>query len=160
MTGLLIKAYIPSLYDELGIYIPLTVVHCIILGRAEAYANKHTPLLSVMDGVGMGLGFTVALTLAGAIREILGTGRSSERSCCGRIRNDDLHPASGPSWCCADYRGDERHQHQDAAAEAGGQECGKGNCALCATAGECETKTEKEPAAKEEAKTEKGGEQS
>ena len=70
----LIEAYLPSLYEALGIYIPLIVVNCIILGRAEAYANKHTPLLSVMDGIGMGLGFTIALTLAGAIRELLGAG--------------------------------------------------------------------------------------
>ena len=74
VTELLIEAYLPSLYDALGIYIPLIVVNCIILGRAEAYANKHTPLLSVMDGIGMGLGFTVALTLAGMIRELLGAG--------------------------------------------------------------------------------------
>ncbi len=74
VTELLIEAYLPSLYESLGIYIPLIVVNCIILGRAEAYANKHTPLLSVMDGIGMGLGFTVALTLAGLIREVLGNG--------------------------------------------------------------------------------------
>ncbi|MBR2781579.1 MAG: electron transport complex subunit E [Eubacteriaceae bacterium] len=74
VTELLIEAYLPSLYDALGIYIPLIVVNCIILGRAEAYANKATPGLAVMDGIGMGLGFTVALTLAGLIREILGSG--------------------------------------------------------------------------------------
>ncbi len=74
VTELLIEAYLPSLYTALGIYIPLIVVNCIILGRAEAYANKHTPLLSVMDGVGMGLGFTLALTLAGLLREALGNG--------------------------------------------------------------------------------------
>ena len=74
VTELLIEAYLPSLYEALGIYIPLIVVNCIILGRAEAYANKHTPLLSAMDGVGMGLGFTIALTLAGMIREFLGNG--------------------------------------------------------------------------------------
>ena len=74
VTELLIEAYLPSVYEALGIYIPLIVVNCIILGRAEAYANKHTPLLSVFDGVGMGLGFTIALTLAGAVREILGSG--------------------------------------------------------------------------------------
>ena len=68
------QAYLPSLYAALGIYIPLIVVNCIILGRAEAYANKHTPLLSVMDGLGMGIGFTVALTLAALLREILGNG--------------------------------------------------------------------------------------
>ena len=74
VTELLIEAYLPSLYSALGIYIPLIVVNCIILGRAEAYANKHTPGLSFMDGLGMGLGFTVALTLAGLLREVLGNG--------------------------------------------------------------------------------------
>ena len=74
VTELLIEAYLPSLYEALGIYIPLIVVNCIILGRAEAYANKHTPMLSAMDGVGMGLGFTIALTIAGMIREFLGNG--------------------------------------------------------------------------------------
>ena len=74
VTELLIEAYLPSLYEALGIYIPLIVVNCIILGRAEAYANKNTPLLSVFDGIGMGLGFTLALTLAGGVREILGSG--------------------------------------------------------------------------------------
>ncbi len=74
VTELLIQAYLPSLYEALGIYIPLIVVNCIILGRAEAYANKHTPGLSVMDGLGMGLGFTCALTLAGIVREVLGNG--------------------------------------------------------------------------------------
>ena len=74
VTELLIEAYLPSLYEALGIYIPLIVVNCIILGRAEAYANKHTPMLSVMDGIGMGIGFTLALTVAGLIRELLGNG--------------------------------------------------------------------------------------
>ncbi len=74
VTELLIEAYLPSLYEALGIYIPLIVVNCIILGRAEAYANKNTPGLAVMDGLGMGLGFTIALTLAGLFREVLGAG--------------------------------------------------------------------------------------
>ena len=74
VTELLIEASLPSLYEALGIYIPLIVVNCIILGRAEAYANKHSVGLSVMDGLGMGLGFTVALTLAGLLREVLGNG--------------------------------------------------------------------------------------
>ena len=74
VTELLIEAYLPSLYDALGIYIPLIVVNCIILGRAEAYASKNPPVLSVMDGLGMGIGFTIALTLAGLVREILGNG--------------------------------------------------------------------------------------
>ena len=74
VTELLIQAYLPSIYAALGIYIPLIVVNCIILGRAEAYANKHPVGLSIMDGLGMGIGFTLALTLAGAVREILGSG--------------------------------------------------------------------------------------
>ena len=74
VTELLIEAYLPTVYEALGIYIPLIVVNCIILGRAEAYANKHEPGLSIMDGLGMGLGFTIALTLAGLFREVLGAG--------------------------------------------------------------------------------------
>ena len=74
VTELLMQAYFPALFEALGIYIPLIVVNCIILGRAEAYANKHTPLMSVMDGLGMGLGFTLALTLVSIIREFLGNG--------------------------------------------------------------------------------------
>lgn len=71
---LLLQAYIPFLYDALGIYIPLIVVNCIILGRAEAYASKNSPVLSLFDGMGMGLGFTLALTCIGAVRELLGAG--------------------------------------------------------------------------------------
>lgn len=69
-----IKAKFPSLYDSLGIYIPLIVVNCIILGRAEAYASKNGVVLSLFDGLGMGLGFTMALTIIGAIRELIGAG--------------------------------------------------------------------------------------
>ena len=71
---LLLQAYIPSLYESLGIYIPLIVVNCIILGRAEAYAYKNPVIPSFFDGVGMGLGFTVALTIIGMVRELLGGG--------------------------------------------------------------------------------------
>ena len=78
VTELLIEAYLPAVYSALGIYIPLIVVNCIILGRAEAYANKTTPGLAVMDGIGMGIGFTIALTIAGLIREILGNGTAFE----------------------------------------------------------------------------------
>lgn len=74
VVELLMEAYIPSLYAALGIYIPLIVVNCIILGRAEAYASKNPPIVSLFDGIGMGLGFTVALTIIGAIRELLGNG--------------------------------------------------------------------------------------
>ncbi len=74
VTQLIIKAYLPAVDKALGQFIPLIVVNCIILGRAEAYANKNEPGLAIMDAVGMGLGFTVALTLAGSLREILGKG--------------------------------------------------------------------------------------
>lgn len=74
IVQLLLQGYIPSLYDTLGIYIPLIVVNCIILGRAEAFASKNNPVLSIMDGIGMGLGFTIALTCIGLVREILGAG--------------------------------------------------------------------------------------
>ncbi len=74
VVELLLKAYIPFLYDALGLYIPLIVVNCIILGRAEAYASKNKVIPSFFDGVGMGLGFTLALTIIGAVRELLGAG--------------------------------------------------------------------------------------
>ena len=75
VVQLLMQGYVPSLYASLGIYIPLIVVNCIILGRAEAYACKNGPVESFFDGLGMGLGFTIALTLLGAVREFLGTGK-------------------------------------------------------------------------------------
>ena len=71
---LLMKAYVPSLYETLGVFIPLIVVNCIILGRAEAFASKNGVLDSALDGIGIGLGFTLSLTLLGAVRELLGTG--------------------------------------------------------------------------------------
>ena len=74
VVELLMEAYMESLYAALGIYIPLIVVNCIILGRAEAYASKNPPLLSLFDGLGMGLGFTIALVIIGSIRELLGAG--------------------------------------------------------------------------------------
>ena len=74
MVQLLLQAYVPSLYSALGIYIPLIVVNCIILGRAESYASKNGPVVSTFDGLGMGLGFTLALTCIGLVREILGSG--------------------------------------------------------------------------------------
>lgn len=74
MVQFLLEAYVPGLYEGLGIYIPLIVVNCIILGRAEAYASKNAVLPSIFDGVGMGLGFTIGLTCIGAFREVLGAG--------------------------------------------------------------------------------------
>lgn len=69
------EAFVPSLYASLGLFIPLIVVNCIVLGRAEAFAAKNAIIPSALDGVGMGLGFTMALTLLGAARELLGTGK-------------------------------------------------------------------------------------
>ena len=75
MVQLLVQAYLPAIYDALGLFIPLIVVNCIVLGRAEAFAAKNNVGLSAVDGIGMGIGFTLALTILGAIRELLGTGK-------------------------------------------------------------------------------------
>ncbi|MPM77577.1 Electron transport complex subunit RnfE [bioreactor metagenome] len=74
MVQMFMQAFLPSLYSSLGIFLPLIVVNCIILARAEAFASKNTVLHSAADGIGMGIGFTLALTLIGSIREILGNG--------------------------------------------------------------------------------------
>lgn len=74
IIDLTIKAFLPSLSSSLGIYIPLIVVNCIIFARAESFASKNPPLLSVADGLGMGLGFTLSLTLLSSVREIIGSG--------------------------------------------------------------------------------------
>ena len=71
---MLMQAYVPSLYASLGVFIPLIVVNCIILGRAEAFASKNGAFDSILDGVGIGLGFTLSLTVIGAVRELLGSG--------------------------------------------------------------------------------------
>ena len=75
MIDLLLKAYIPELSASLGMYIPLIVVNCIIFARAESFAFKNPPVLSIADGLGMGLGFTFAITLLSCIREVIGTGK-------------------------------------------------------------------------------------
>lgn len=74
IVDLVMKAYVPSLYATLGIFIPLIVVNCIILGRAEAFAQKNNVVPAILDGIGMGIGFTLALTLMASIRELLGNG--------------------------------------------------------------------------------------
>ena len=79
----LLEGFVPSLYDSLGLYIPLIVVNCIILGRAESFASKNKVLPSILDGLGMGIGFTIALVLMGSIREIIGNG-----SWFGMVLND------------------------------------------------------------------------
>ena len=74
LIEIILKKYMPPLYNSLGVYLPLIVVNCIILGRAEMFANKNTVIDSALDGIGMGLGFTLTLTIMGSIREILGSG--------------------------------------------------------------------------------------
>ncbi|RXP57882.1 RnfABCDGE type electron transport complex subunit E [Lutibacter sp. HS1-25] len=74
IVEMILEAFVPFLYEQLGIFIPLIVVNCIILGRAESFASKNNALSSLIDGLGMGLGFTLALTILGATREILGNG--------------------------------------------------------------------------------------
>ena len=71
---MLMQAYVPSLYASLGVFIPLIVVNCIILGRAEAFASKNGPIDSILDGIGIGVGFTLARTAVGSVREVLGSG--------------------------------------------------------------------------------------
>ena len=75
IVQMLLEGFIPGIYAALGIYIPLIVVNCIILGRAEAYASKNPPIPSLFDGIGMGLGFTLSITCIGAVRELLGAGQ-------------------------------------------------------------------------------------
>ena len=74
VVEMVMKAYLPSLFDALGLFIPLIVVNCLVLGRAEAFASKNNIVTSVIDGLGMGVGFALALTALGAVREILGSG--------------------------------------------------------------------------------------
>ena len=75
IVDFLMEGFVPSLYDSLGLYIPLIVVNCIILGRAESYASKNPVVPSIFDGIGMGLGFTVGLTSIGIVRELIGSGK-------------------------------------------------------------------------------------
>ena len=75
IVQMLLEGFLPGLYASLGLYIPLIVVNCIILGRAEAYASKNPPIPSLFDGIGMGLGFTLSITCIGAVRELIGAGQ-------------------------------------------------------------------------------------
>ncbi|HSH53207.1 MAG TPA: electron transport complex subunit E [Bacteroidales bacterium] len=74
IVELVMQAYVPALFEQLGLFIPLIVVNCIVLGRAEAFASKNNTFSSIIDGLGMGLGFAMALTILGGVREILGSG--------------------------------------------------------------------------------------
>ena len=89
MVDLFMQAYIPSLSESLGVFVPLIVVNCVILGRAEAFASKNNVMASILDGIGMGLGFTAALVLIAAIREPLGSGQIT-------LLNSLMTPAGSP----------------------------------------------------------------
>ena len=90
MLEMIMQAYLPILYSALGIYIPLIVVNCIILGRAEAFASKNSVFQSLLDAIGMGIGFTLALTILGSIREILGNGTIFNFAIFGDVSNPIL----------------------------------------------------------------------
>jgi len=75
MVDLIMAGYVPALHEQLGVFIPLIVVNCVVLGRAEAFASKNKLVPSIIDGAGMGLGFSMALTMLGAVRELLGSGK-------------------------------------------------------------------------------------
>lgn len=97
IIDLLMQAYAPlALYQALGIFIPLIVVNCIVLGRAEAFASKHNPIRSIFDGIGMGLGFTLTLTMLGAVREFLSSGSIFEVKIITAWTTDFLLPAAAP----------------------------------------------------------------
>ena len=93
VVDMCMAAYLPSLHESLGLFIPLIVVNCIVLGRAEAFASKNKAIPSMLDGLGMGLGFTLSLTLLGTIREILGSGKAFNLQ--RELRYADLRPGSG-----------------------------------------------------------------
>lgn len=131
----LMQAYLPSLNDSLGIYIPLIVVNCIILGRAESYASKNKVLPSIFDGLGMGLGFTIGLTLIGMFRELIGKGcvfgfqiigegnllqktsgnRKSNRRCaCSIYADHNLCTCTGSILCtCFYHRNDQQEKCEE-----------------------------------------------
>ena len=96
IVDLCLQAFLPDLAESLGVFIPLIVVNCIILGRAEAFASKNSPLRSVLDGIGMGLGFTVALTLLGIIREFLCSGSVFGIKMIPAWETDFLLPGAAP----------------------------------------------------------------
>ncbi len=89
VVDLVMNAYLPALHASLGLFIPLIVVNCVILGRAEAFASKNSPVKSVVDGIGMGVGFTLALCIMGTIREFLGTGQIWKTPVCHFFSNLD-----------------------------------------------------------------------
>ena len=115
IVDFLLEGFVPSLYDSLGLYIPLIVVNCIILGRAESYASKNPVLPSIFDGVGMGLGFTVGLTSIGIVRELIGAGQIFGF----QVMPDsyepfyDLYPGSGSILCpCLSGRSSEQSKEK------------------------------------------------
>ena len=132
VVELLMQAYVRSVYTALGLYIPLIVVNCIILGRAESYAGKNPPAASFFDGLGMGLGFTLALTVIGAVRELLGSGEIFGI----RIMPDSFEPVSimvmapGAFFVLAVLTAMQNKFKAPSATNSGGNFC-SGGCAGC-----------------------------
>ncbi len=156
---LLLKAYLPDLNKALGVYIPLIVVNCIILGRAESYAYSHSMLPSLFDGIGMGLGFSLALTLIGAVRELLGAGTLFEMTVMpeGYVPINIFILAPGAFFVLAVLTAFQNYLK--IRAKASGKEvrkpsgCGH-DCASCAESG-CSSRFYDEKAAETDTETEK-----
>ncbi len=134
IVQLVLQAYIPFLYDALGVYIPLIVVNCIILGRAEAYASKNPILPSAFDGIGMGLGFTMGLTLIGIFREILGSGSIFGFTFIPSDFNIAIFVmAPGAFFVLAGLTAIQNRLSLPSATNKGDKDACDGNCAACAS---------------------------
>ena len=142
MVELLLEGFIPSLYSALGIYIPLIVVNCIILGRAESYASKNPVIPSLFDGIGMGLGFTIGLGSLGALREIIGAGKIFGKT----IIPDSIEPiriigsAPGAFFVLACLVAIQNKVKLSSGKKPKEETGCNGNCAACQTA--CESKSD------------------
>ena len=142
MVQFLLEAYLPSLNASLGIYIPLIVVNCIILGRAESYASKNTVIPSLFDGIGMGLGFTIGLGSLGALREIIGAGKIFGKT----IIPDSIEPiriigsAPGAFFVLACLVAIQNKVKLSSGKKPKEETGCNGNCAACQTA--CESKSD------------------
>lgn len=138
IVELLLQAYLPFLYQALGIYIPLIVVNCIILGRAESYASKNAVVSSIFDGIGMGLGFTLGLTLIGIFRELLGNGTvfGNEISILTKYKISIFTAAPGAFFVLAMLTALQNKLKAPSATNKGNHEITScnGNCASCSTA--------------------------
>ena len=147
----LMEGFVPSLYDSLGLYIPLIVVNCIILGRAESYASKNPVLPSIFDGIGMGLGFTVGLTAIGIVRELIGAGKIFDIRVMPESYTLSLHDALPISGLVALQNKVKNNMAKKGKKVPETVGCGEG-CASCGNASSCSGKIF--PTGEEDAKNE------